>query len=151
WPDLFRRDHPASAADRTAGHGQLPGRHLQGYADAVGDRRGRVDACRHRDRLADLPLSRALHDGRRHLSGDLAAGRACDQDVRGLGAPLAGHGENTMTDFPLTLEDGPIVRFADVTKRFGDLTVIDHLDLDVQEGEMVTIIGPSGSGKTTVL
>ncbi|NRG17517.1 ectoine/hydroxyectoine ABC transporter ATP-binding protein EhuA [Rhizobiales bacterium] len=44
-----------------------------------------------------------------------------------------------------------MVRFSKVTKRYGDLTVLDSLDLDVAEGEMVTIIGPSGSGKTTVL
>jgi len=45
----------------------------------------------------------------------------------------------------------PIVRFRGVTKRYGALTVLDRLDLDVSEGEMVSIIGPSGSGKTTVL
>ncbi len=57
-----------------------------------------------------------------------------------------------MKNHPLKLEKGcPIVRFDSVTKRFGSLTVIDGLDLEVAEGEMVTIIGPSGSGKTTVL
>ena len=56
-----------------------------------------------------------------------------------------------MTDYPLRLDGGPMVRFVDVTKRFGSLTVIDGLDLDVAAGEMVSIIGPSGSGKTTVL
>lgn len=45
----------------------------------------------------------------------------------------------------------PVVRFIGVTKRYGALTVLDGLDLDVAEGEMVSIIGPSGSGKTTVL
>ncbi|QRM33352.1 ectoine/hydroxyectoine ABC transporter ATP-binding protein EhuA (plasmid) [Microvirga sp. VF16] len=44
-----------------------------------------------------------------------------------------------------------MVRFAHVTKRYGSLTVLDDLNLDVAEGEMVSIIGPSGSGKTTVL
>ena len=54
--------------------------------------------------------------------------------------------------FPLRLdEDGVMVRFSKVTKRYGDLTVLDNLDLDVAANEMVTIIGPSGSGKTTVL
>lgn len=55
--------------------------------------------------------------------------------------------------FPLRLEgsDAPMVRFASVTKKYGTLTVLDRLDLDVATGEMVTVIGPSGSGKTTVL
>ena len=45
----------------------------------------------------------------------------------------------------------PMVRFSDVTKSFGDLTVLDDLCLDVERGEIVSIVGPSGSGKTTVL
>lgn len=44
-----------------------------------------------------------------------------------------------------------MVRFQQVRKSYGSLTVLDNLDLDVAPGEMVTIIGPSGSGKTTVL
>ena len=47
--------------------------------------------------------------------------------------------------------DAPMVRFSKVTKRYGELTVLDSLDLDVQQNEIVSIIGPSGSGKTTVL
>jgi polar amino acid transport system ATP-binding protein len=45
----------------------------------------------------------------------------------------------------------PMVRFAGVIKRYGNLTVIDGLDLDITQGEKVAMIGPSGSGKTTVL
>jgi polar amino acid transport system ATP-binding protein len=45
----------------------------------------------------------------------------------------------------------PMVRFQGVTKRYGSLTVLDKLDLDVAPNEKVAIIGPSGSGKTTVL
>ncbi|WP_404862888.1 ectoine/hydroxyectoine ABC transporter ATP-binding protein EhuA [Georhizobium sp. MAB10] len=45
----------------------------------------------------------------------------------------------------------PIIKFDKVVKRFGSHTVLDHLDFDVNPGEMVTIIGPSGSGKSTVL
>jgi polar amino acid transport system ATP-binding protein len=44
-----------------------------------------------------------------------------------------------------------MVRFEKVTKRYGPLTVLDALDLDVASNEKVSIIGPSGSGKTTVL
>lgn len=44
-----------------------------------------------------------------------------------------------------------IIRFENVTKRFGDITVLDQLNFNVKQGEKVTIIGPSGSGKSTVL
>ena len=58
-----------------------------------------------------------------------------------------------LSKYPLRLEgdDVPMVRFMNVTKSYGQLTVLDSLDLDVETGEMVTVIGPSGSGKTTVL
>ncbi len=58
-----------------------------------------------------------------------------------------------MSQYPLELTgpDVPMVRFMNVTKAYGNLVVLDCLNLDVTEGEMVTIIGPSGSGKTTVL
>ncbi len=58
-----------------------------------------------------------------------------------------------LADFPLALSGDPVpmVSFRKVTKSYGPLVVLDSLDLDVAEGEMVTVIGPSGSGKTTVL
>jgi len=61
--------------------------------------------------------------------------------------------EKNMAGFPLKLEGAgqPMVRFSNVTKSYGSLTVLGSLNLDIAEGEMVTIIGPSGSGKTTVL
>ncbi|RWG80885.1 MAG: ectoine/hydroxyectoine ABC transporter ATP-binding protein EhuA [Mesorhizobium sp.] len=57
------------------------------------------------------------------------------------------------SEYPLKLPAGdrPMVRFLNVNKDYGKLSVIHQLDFDVAEGEMVTIIGPSGSGKTTVL
>ncbi|QJS11761.1 ectoine/hydroxyectoine ABC transporter ATP-binding protein EhuA [Streptomyces argyrophyllae] len=44
-----------------------------------------------------------------------------------------------------------LIRLEGVTKRFGDNTVLDGLDLSVDAGRHVTLIGPSGSGKTTIL
>ncbi|GAB2895384.1 ectoine/hydroxyectoine ABC transporter ATP-binding protein EhuA [Paralcaligenes ginsengisoli] len=44
-----------------------------------------------------------------------------------------------------------IIQLEKVSKRFGDVTVLDSLDFQVEKGEKVTIIGPSGSGKSTVL
>ncbi|MDK1373916.1 MULTISPECIES: ectoine/hydroxyectoine ABC transporter ATP-binding protein EhuA [unclassified Sinorhizobium] len=49
------------------------------------------------------------------------------------------------------MNDMPMVRFENVSKRYGPLTVLDNLNLDIGRGEKVSIIGPSGSGKTTVL
>jgi branched-chain amino acid transport system ATP-binding protein len=37
-----------------------------------------------------------------------------------------------------------------VSKRFGGLNVITELDLDVKDGEIVSVIGPNGAGKTTL-
>jgi len=47
--------------------------------------------------------------------------------------------------------DDILVKFSDVTKQYGDLVVLDKLNLEIKRNEMVSIIGPSGSGKTTVL
>ncbi|CAN5707342.1 ABC transporter ATP-binding protein [soil metagenome] len=43
------------------------------------------------------------------------------------------------------------VRLVDVVKRFGDLTALEAVTLDVADGEFVTLLGPSGCGKTTLL
>jgi NitT/TauT family transport system ATP-binding protein len=43
------------------------------------------------------------------------------------------------------------VRFRGVTMRFGDMDILESIDLDVREGEFVCILGPSGCGKSTLL
>ena len=47
--------------------------------------------------------------------------------------------------------DTPVVRCVELTKRYGDLTALDRLDLDIAEGEIVGLLGPNGAGKTTTL
>ena len=44
-----------------------------------------------------------------------------------------------------------MLELVDVTKRYGDNTVLDHISLTVENGQIVSILGPSGGGKTTLL
>ena len=43
----------------------------------------------------------------------------------------------------------PVLQVKALTKDFGGLRALDHLDLDVREREIVALIGPNGAGKTT--
>ena len=45
----------------------------------------------------------------------------------------------------------PLIEFRDVTKRFGNRTILDQVNLKIYEGEITTIIGKSGSGKSVLL
>ena len=45
----------------------------------------------------------------------------------------------------------PIIEVVNLTKKFGDLLVLDDISESVREGEKVVVIGPSGGGKSTFL
>lgn len=44
-----------------------------------------------------------------------------------------------------------MIHARNITKSFGSLQVLKGIDLDIQQGEVVSIVGPSGAGKTTLL
>jgi branched-chain amino acid transport system ATP-binding protein len=46
--------------------------------------------------------------------------------------------------------DAPLLSLRGLTRRFGGLTAVDAIDLDLAKGELVSIIGPNGAGKTTL-
>ncbi|MGN1209140.1 MAG: amino acid ABC transporter ATP-binding protein [Duodenibacillus sp.] len=50
-----------------------------------------------------------------------------------------------------TPEKDVMISIRNLHKRFGDLTVLKGIDLDVHRGEKVVVLGPSGSGKSTML
>jgi lipooligosaccharide transport system ATP-binding protein len=49
------------------------------------------------------------------------------------------------------MSDGLAIRLRGVVKRYGPITAVDGLDLDVPEGTCVGLLGPNGAGKTTTM
>src|SRR5258706_4418743 len=45
----------------------------------------------------------------------------------------------------------PVISVHNLTRRFGDFVAVDHINFDVQAGEVVGYLGPNGSGKTTTI
>lgn len=44
-----------------------------------------------------------------------------------------------------------VLKVSNLVKRYGDLLALDHLSLEVREGEVLGLLGPNGSGKTTAI
>jgi len=56
-----------------------------------------------------------------------------------------------MSQTPPCVEHNPKVLVQDLTKKFGDLLVLDKINFEIKKGELVSIVGPTGCGKTTFL
>lgn len=44
-----------------------------------------------------------------------------------------------------------MVKVESLVKRYGNLVALDHLNLEINEGEIFGLLGPNGSGKTTTI
>src|SRR5947209_15346765 len=49
------------------------------------------------------------------------------------------------------MNSGAIISIQNLTRRFGDLVAVDHLNLEIAKGEIFGLVGPDGAGKTTTL
>ncbi len=48
-------------------------------------------------------------------------------------------------------KEPPVIEISDLTKYYGDLCALDHIDLTIEKGKILGLLGPNGAGKTTAL
>ena len=49
------------------------------------------------------------------------------------------------------MEQGVVIELIDLTKKYHDLTAVDHLNLSIHKGEVFGLLGPNGAGKSTTI
>jgi phospholipid/cholesterol/gamma-HCH transport system ATP-binding protein len=57
----------------------------------------------------------------------------------------------TVGQGPAGQGEGPVVQLQGISKAFGDLTVLDDINLEVERGKVTVVLGPSGTGKSVLL
>jgi glutamate transport system ATP-binding protein len=80
------------------------------------------------------------------------AAEISSEDVPTEAGPTSAHVPDPTTG-PSVAPDhlgGPLVVLSDVDKHFGELYVLQRINLTVRKGEVVVVLGPSGSGKSTL-
>lgn len=59
--------------------------------------------------------------------------------------------ETGMTPTPSATGEQPVVELVQLTKKYGEATAVDHLNLSIARGEIFGLLGPNGAGKTTTI
>jgi ABC-2 type transport system ATP-binding protein len=66
-------------------------------------------------------------------------------------APDFGPGSSALEKTETMQGSLPIIQAVQITKRYGKLTAVDHLDLTIPQGICLGLLGPNGAGKTTLI
>src|SRR6185503_19395182 len=134
------RRHVGAGSDaavqlRPADRGPEDARHGRPDADPPGQAHQGGPARHHHHRL--------LHRIERHRGGESRRGRVPHQAVQGsAGARRRVEGAR---------RTGGVIQLSNLSKSFGDRTLIDHVTWQISDGDRVGLCGPNGAGKTTVL
>lgn len=82
-----------------------------------------------------------------HAAHDASGERSTDQTSAGSAAPVG-----DPIDWRSERNEGLheiIIRTNELVKQYGDVTAVDHLNLEIHKGEVFGLLGPNGAGKTT--
>ena len=85
------------------------------------------------------------------MSRDSGLGPRGSGTARGKEVSAAEAVPESRAPSPESRPSSPALSLVNLTRRFGSQVAVDHLSLDVAQGELLALIGASGSGKTTTL
>lgn len=70
---------------------------------------------------------------------------------KGAMNPVAGRAADRVKDNLRKKGEKDMIVYSDIVKQYGSLTAVNHLNLEIEKGEIFGLLGPNGAGKTTVM